>query len=76
MKNVTLTLDEETHRAARIAAAEKGISLSALVRQQLIELVGNKHSHQSSLKRAFSAMDRVSKFSASNRASRAEVHER
>ncbi len=32
---MTVTLDEETHRAARIAAAERGVSLSALVRDLL-----------------------------------------
>lgn len=35
MKNVTITLDDETHRAARIRAAEMGTSLSAMVKQYL-----------------------------------------
>lgn len=35
MKNVTITLDDETHRAARIRAAEMGTSLSALVKDYL-----------------------------------------
>ncbi|MFM9852604.1 MAG: hypothetical protein ACKVOJ_07360 [Sphingomonadaceae bacterium] len=35
MKNVTITLDDETHRAARIHAAELGTSLSALVKDYL-----------------------------------------
>jgi plasmid stability protein len=35
MKNVTITLDDETHRAARIRAAELGTSLSALVKDYL-----------------------------------------
>lgn len=32
MKNVTIALDEETHRLARIRAAELGTSLSAMVK--------------------------------------------
>ena len=32
MKNVTIALDDETHRLARIRAAELGTSLSALVK--------------------------------------------
>ena len=32
MKNITVSVDEETHRLARIRAAELGISVSALVR--------------------------------------------
>ena len=35
MKNVTITLDDETHRNARIRAAEMGTSLSAMVKQYL-----------------------------------------
>jgi hypothetical protein len=35
MKNVTIALDEETHRKARIRAAELGTSLSALVKDYL-----------------------------------------
>jgi len=35
MKNVTIALDDETHRLARIRAAELGTSLSALVKAYL-----------------------------------------
>lgn len=38
MKNVTIALDDETHRKARIRAAELGTSLSALVKQYLVGL--------------------------------------
>lgn len=38
MKNVTITLDDETHRNARIRAAEMGTSLSALVKTYLESL--------------------------------------
>jgi hypothetical protein len=41
MKNVTIALDDETHRAARIRAAELGTSLSALVKGYL-ESLGNE----------------------------------
>jgi plasmid stability protein len=39
MKNVTIALDDETHRQARIRAAELGTSLSALVKDYLTRLV-------------------------------------
>ena len=39
MKNITVSVDEETHRHARIRAAELGTSLSALVRSYLESLV-------------------------------------
>jgi len=35
MPNLTLTLDDATYRAARIAAAEQGTSVSALVRDTI-----------------------------------------
>ncbi len=35
MKNVTIALDDETHRLARIRAAELGTSLSAMVKAYL-----------------------------------------
>lgn len=38
MKNVTVSLDDETHRRARIRAAELGTSLSALVKDYLVRL--------------------------------------
>ena len=41
MKNVTIALDDATHRAARIRAAELGTSLSALVKDYLNGLVGD-----------------------------------
>ena len=39
MKNITVSIDEETHRLARIRAAELGTSLSALVRGYLKAVV-------------------------------------
>jgi plasmid stability protein len=38
VKNVTIALDDETHRRARIRAAELGTSLSALVKHYLATL--------------------------------------
>ncbi len=42
MKNVTIALDDETHRRARIRAAELGTSLSALVKDYLTSLGGDE----------------------------------
>lgn len=46
MKNVTIAIDDETHRKARIRAAELGTSLSALVKDYLNGLVGDGPSVQ------------------------------
>ena len=39
MKNITVSVDEETYRRSRIKAAEIGTSVSALVRAYLMDLV-------------------------------------
>ena len=39
VKNITVSVDEETHRLARLRAAELGTSVSALVRGYLKTLV-------------------------------------
>ena len=41
VKNITVSVDEETHRLARIRAAELDTSVSALVRSYLRSLVAD-----------------------------------
>ena len=41
MKNITVSVDEDTHRLARIRAAELDTSVSALVRGYLRSLAGS-----------------------------------
>ncbi len=42
MKNITVSVDEQTHRLARIRAAELDTSVSALVRDYLKNLVEDR----------------------------------
>ncbi len=42
MKNITVSVDEETYRLSRIKAAEAGTSVSALVRGYLGSLAGRQ----------------------------------
>lgn len=39
MKNITLALDDEVYRRARIVAAQRNTSLSALVKKHLLSLM-------------------------------------
>ena len=41
MRNITVSVDDETHRRARIRAAERDTSVSALVRTYLRSLAAN-----------------------------------
>lgn len=42
MKNITVSVDDDTYRLSRVKAAEAGTSVSALVRGYLNTLVGNQ----------------------------------
>ncbi|MDE2999944.1 MAG: hypothetical protein OXU79_12780 [Gemmatimonadota bacterium] len=44
MRNITVSVDEETHRLARILAAELDTSVSALVRDFLKRLASDRAS--------------------------------
>jgi len=76
MKNVTVSMDDETYRRARVRAAEAGKSVSAMVRAFLNGL-GTAETQAERLKREEAALRaQIKHFSASDRLSRDEVHER
>ena len=90
MKNITVSVDEETHHLARVRAAELGTSVSALVREFLKTLVtyrdggpeGPPHAHENESERRRRLVDSVFKevratrpgFSASNNIPRSELY--
>jgi plasmid stability protein len=76
VKNITVTVDDETYRRARIRAAEQDTSVSALVRRFLIALAEGE-SDAERLKREERALrTRIAAFRASDRVPRNEVHAR
>lgn len=75
VKNLTVTVDDETYRQARLTAAEQGVSVSGLVRELLAGLRPGQ-TRADAIRRALAAMDEVKKFAAGNRLSREELHER
>jgi len=76
MKNITVTVDDETYRRARIKAAERDTSVSALVKHFLTELAGGE-SNAERLKREERALrERISSFRAADRLPREDVHGR
>jgi Family of unknown function (DUF6364) len=52
MQNLTLKLQAETIRKAKIVAAERNASISALVTAKIEELVGEDAKYQSARRRA------------------------
>jgi plasmid stability protein len=76
MKNITVSLDDETYRKARIRAAELNTSVSAIVKRFLSEL-GSGESEFERLKRQERELRlRIKGFSAGDNLTRDEVHER
>jgi len=76
MKNITVSLDDETYRRARMIAAQQDTSVSALVKRFLSEL-GSGESEAERLKRRERALrERITIFRASDRLSREDVHDR
>lgn len=76
MKNVTLSVPYEVYRQARIRAAERGMSVSALVAQYLRALSDEdtRFDRLEALQRQVQA--ELGPFRASDRLTREEVHER
>lgn len=76
MKNITVTVDDETYRAARIKAAEAETSVSAVVKQFLAEFARGE-SEADRLKRREAELRRaVAGFSGSERLGRDSLHGR
>jgi plasmid stability protein len=76
MKNITVSLDDETYRKARIRAAEMNTSVSAIVKRFLSEL-GSGESAFERLKRQERELRLgIKGFSAGDNLTRDAVHER
>jgi len=76
MKNITVTVDDQTYRKARIKAAEQDTSVSALVKHFLAEFAAGE-SDTDRLKREERALrERITSFRAADRVSREDVHRR
>ena len=77
MKNITVSIDDETYRQARITAAEREQSVSAMVRdllQTLATLPPDDHAAQ--MTRLFEIFDQAKPFAASERLTREEMYVR
>ena len=79
MKNITVSLDEEIYRQARIKAAEQNSSVSALVRRFLVQLtMGESEAERRKRLQAetLAAIRAKQSFRAADRISRDELHDR
>lgn len=42
MKNISVSVDEDTHRRLRIMAAEQGTSVSAMIREHIMDILNGQ----------------------------------
>jgi len=76
VKNVTVSLNDDVYRRARLAAAERETSLSALVRQYL-EQLGSGETEAERLRKAERQLRaQITDFRAADRLARDALHDR
>jgi len=76
VKNITVSLDDETYRRARIVAAEQGKSVSSLVKRFLVEMAAGATESERLKRDEQRLRAAISSFRAGERLSRDEVHDR
>jgi len=76
VRNITVSVPDDVYRAARIRAAERGSSVSALVGEYL----GSLSEHESEFRRLearqHQVQDAIGRFRAADRLGRDELHDR
>lgn len=76
MKNITVSLPDEIYRKARVKAAERDTSVSALVREFLVNLGEEESDFEHRKRLQDEVIASVKNFRAGDRLSREEIHER
>ena len=75
-QNLTISLDRQTIRMAKILAARRSTSISGLLAQQIEILVGEQEAYERAERQAMSLLDQGFHLGGVIRASRDELHER
>jgi hypothetical protein len=76
MRRITVSVPDEIYRQAKIQAAERGRSVSALVAQFLAELAGPGDEFERLLAQQEEILGEISSFRAGGRLLREDVHNR
>jgi plasmid stability protein len=75
-RNITLTLDEDTLREARVLAAQRGLSVSALLRAELAGLVARERGFERAKSAAAKRLGRGQSLGGGKLPSRDELYDR
>jgi hypothetical protein len=76
MRNITVSIDDETYTRARVAAAEQDTSVSALVKGYLEKLASQETETERLKRQEREIRNSITAFTASNRVSREDLHRR
>ena len=76
MKNITVSVDDDTYRRARMKAAEQDTSVSALVKRFLAELASGESDAERLKREERELRARIATFKAGDRLLREDVHGR
>ncbi|MEH0199196.1 hypothetical protein V7S57_26000 [Caulobacter sp. CCNWLY153] len=76
MKNITVSIDEETYRRARIKAAEQDTSVSAMVRKFLVEVAQDESEFERLKRREAELRTKIRGFRAADNVPRDELYRR
>jgi plasmid stability protein len=76
MKNITVSVPDDVYRNARIRAAERGTSVSALVAEYLRSLSGRQAEFSRLEAQQKQIQSRIGRFRARDRLDRDQLHDR
>lgn len=76
MKNITVTVPEDIYRRARVKAAERDTSVSALVREFLSGLASEESDFERRRRLQGEVLATINRFRAGDRLTRDKVHRR
>ena len=76
MKNITVSVPEEVYRRARVKAAERHMSVSALVKEFLNDLGRRESDIERGERLQHEVLSNIRRFRASNRLTRDAAHRR
>jgi len=76
VKNITISLPDDVYRRARITAAERDTSVSALVKEFLVKLGANESDFERRKSLQKEVMATIRRFRGSDRLTREQAHDR
>ena len=75
-QNITISLDRQTIRKAKIVAARRSTSISGLLARQIEILIGEEEAYERAERQAMNLLEQGFHMGGKIRASREELHER